>query len=80
MCAVAEIRTLHPEPNLDLIGELTELLEQAKRGEVQAAAVATINTQGEFMTYWERGNTSILGLVGATEMLKADIVANGMEW
>lgn len=77
---MGEIKAIKPQPNSELIEELTQLLEQAKTGEVQAAAIVTLNAQAEFAMYWDRGTNSILSLLGGAEMLKADITMNGMEW
>ena len=77
---MTDLKHVQPEPNPELVAELKDLLAKAERGEIQAMAVATLNTGGEFMTGWEAGALPVLTLLGAAEMLKADIMLNGMEW
>lgn len=77
---MAEIKRIEAKPNEELISEIKSLLEQAERGEIQALAYATLNSGCEFVTAWESGSCPVLSLLGATEMLKSDIMLNGMEW
>ncbi len=74
------IKPVGVKPNQDIINELERVLSDAKEGKVQGIAVAEINTGAEFSVWFERGETSILSLLGAAEMLKTEVAMSGMEW
>ena len=74
------IKPVGVKPNQDIIEEIERLLADAKTGKVQGIAVAEITTGAEFAVWFERGETSILSLLGASEMLKTEIAMGGMEW
>lgn len=78
--SVNSIKPIRTSPNENIINELERLLADAKAGKVQGIAVAEIMTGSEFAVWFERGETSILSLLGAAEMLKTEIAVGGMEW
>lgn len=77
---MTDIRSIGTKPNPMLVEQLKDLLASAESGEIQAMAVATLNSGGEFIVGWEAGTCPVLSLLGAAEMLKAEILINGMEW
>lgn len=77
---MTDIRSIGTKPNPLLVEQLKDLLASAESGEIQAMGIATLNAGGEFITGWEAGECPVLSLLGAAEMLKADIMLNGMEW
>lgn len=77
---MADIKSVSVEPNKDIIDELERAIEDAKAGRLQGIAVAELNGSGVFSTWFERGSTSILSLLGAVEMLKTEVAMSGMEW
>lgn len=74
------IKPIAAKPNQDIVEEIERLLADAKAGKVQGIAVAEIITGAEFSVWFERGETSILSLLGAAEMLKTEVAMGGMEW
>lgn len=74
------IKPVGIKPNQDIINELERLLADAKDGKVQGIAVAEVNIGAEFSVWFNQGDTSILSLLGAAEMLKTEIAMGGMEW
>lgn len=77
---MAELKPIGVKPNKDIIEELERALSDAKAGKLQGIAVAELNGSGVFSTWYELGDTSILSLLGAAEMLKCEIAMGGMEW
>jgi hypothetical protein len=62
-----------PGPSRDVIEALEECLASAKRGEIVAIAIATLNCQGSTATFTERGNRGFAELLGAVSMMEDDI-------
>jgi len=77
---MADIKPIGVKPNKDIIEELERALDDAKAGRLQGIAVAELNGSGVFSVWFELGETSILSLLGAAEMLKCEIAMGGMEW
>jgi len=73
------LKTIKPEPNADLVASISDLLESAKNGEVQAAAIAVLDSNRQLITLWDRGTTPIVSLLGAVESLKLEVWTEGFE-
>lgn len=77
---MADLKPIGVKPNQDIVDELERALADARVGKLQGIAVAELNGSGVFSVWYELGDTSILSLLGAAEMLKCEIAMGGMEW
>lgn len=62
-----------PEPNMNCISVLEDMLEKARSGEVIGAAVAVMHADG--LSSWATGGKCVgFSLIGALEVMKSGIV------
>jgi hypothetical protein len=79
---MAEIKSLfgvtaNPEPNADVIRLLERFLEEAKRGEIKAVALAMVRPNRDVTTGWTTSDQLLTLLLGAVSGLQARMAS---EW
>lgn len=79
---MAELRALSAEdagPVPEVVALLEKTLEQARRGEVIAVGLATVNTREITATAWEQGPAALADLHFAAATLQARLMGSRVD-